>query len=233
MVRWSCTPVLVDAANFDDVQYALGAPTHHPDGERAVRGEPDRAAGLAPPRREFGKGLGVQFMMRGPLTRAGVFALGAAAGAGFGFLEALLYGVAAIEEGLGHWWEIMLVRGGSSSLHVLATGLVGLAWWHWSVARRPATSWRLFGLAVLLHALWNAFAVTLFSKIFGLDTLSDRTIAITAYSVVAVVSVAFIVAIAAVARRIRDVPEAPAEGTPLAGMSPWLAADHKRARSAA
>jgi len=98
-----------------------------------------------------------------------------------------------------------------------------LAWWHWSVARRAAPGWRLFGLAVLLHALWNAFAVTLFSKIFGLETLSDRTIAVIAYSVVAVVSVGFIVAIGVIARRLREAPVGPVEGTPLAGMSPWLA----------
>jgi hypothetical protein len=181
------------------------------------------AAVLAPLSEEFGKSLGVRFMMRGPTTRAQAFALGAAAGAGFGFLEALLYGTSVVDEGLGAWWWIMLVRGGSTSLHVLATGLAGVAWWHWRYGRNAATGWRLFGLAVLLHAAWNAFAVTVFSKIFGLDTLSDRTIAIIGFTVVAVASLAFVVATALIARRIREGEAPPVEGTDLASMSAWLA----------
>jgi hypothetical protein len=223
----------VDAASFDDVQSAIEYADLILTENEQFAANLIVAAVLAPLSEEFGKGLGVRFMMRGPTTRAQAFALGAAAGAGFGFLEALLYGVAGVEEGLGHWWEIMLIRGGSSSLHVLATGLVGLAWWHWSVGRQRAAGWRLFGLAVLLHAVWNAFAVTLFSKIFGLDTLSDRTIAVLAYGVVAVVSLAFIAAIVATARRLREPTPARVEGTALEAMAPWLGEPDTNERGAA
>ena len=173
------------------------------------------AALVAPIIEEGAKSLGARFMMRPTTTRSEAFVLGAAAGAGFGFLEAMLYGVAAVNQaGPGVWWSIMLVRGGSTSLHVLNTGLVALAWWYWSFGGRRRRAWLLFSLAVCLHALWNAFAVVLDSRIFGLNTLSDHAITAVAYVSVGVLAAAFIVAIPLIARRLREptpvLSEAPA-----------------------
>ena len=60
------------------------------------------------------------------------------------------------------------------------------------------------------------------SRIFVLDTLSNRTLEILAYAIVAVVSSAMILAIPLVARRLRDAPPPPVEGTPLAAVQAWL-----------
>jgi RsiW-degrading membrane proteinase PrsW (M82 family) len=177
----------------------------------------------APLAEEFGKSIGVRLLFRPMTTRAQAFQLGAFAGAGFGFLEALLYGLGGIGAGLDRWWEIMLVRGGSTSLHVLCTGLASIGWWYWARAGRPRTAAALFTLAVSFHAIWNAFAAIISSRILGLDAVSDHTLEIVAYAVIAVVSLAFITAIPLVARAIRDDVPASVEGTPLSGMTPWLA----------
>jgi hypothetical protein len=132
------------------------------------------AAVLAPVSEELAKSLSVRFTMAPNATRAQCFLLGAAAGAAFGFLEALLYGLAGIQEGgLGSWWEIMLVRGGSTSLHVICTGLAGLAGGTGPAldvtgSRSPSSPARS------IHAGWNA--------VFGdrcahhLNTINSRTL---------------------------------------------------------
>jgi hypothetical protein len=171
---------------------------------------------------EFLKGLSVRLLMRRSTTRAQAFAMGAAAGAGFGFVEALLYGAGVVSEDLTAWWEIMLIRAGSTSLHCLATGLVGVAWWYWSIAGRKRSALGLFFTAVFLHALWNGFAVTLESEIFWIGTLEDQTIEYIAYGFVIVLAVAFLSAITMLARVMRTSPHPPVETTPLFRMEPWL-----------
>lgn len=177
---------------------------------------------LAPLSEEFAKGLSVRFLLRRTMTRGQAFMLGAAAGAGFGFLEAMLYGLNGISNNLADWWQIMLLRGGSTSLHVLCTGLTGIGWWYWTVAKRSRVGVGLFALAVLFHASWNGAFTLLESRILGLDTLSDRALEVIAYVIVAVVSSAFIVAIPIVARRLRDPAPPTVEGTPLGALAPWL-----------
>ena len=177
---------------------------------------------LAPVAEEFGKSLSVRFLMRPTSTRAQCFALGAAAGAGFGFLEAMFYGVGVISENLDDWWQIMLIRGGSSSLHVICSGMAGVGWWYWSVGRRHRPTIALFAGAMLIHGAWNAFAAVLDSRILVLDTLSNRTLEVVAYGVIGVASAAMIVAVPVVARWLRDAPPEPVTGTPLAGMQAWL-----------
>jgi hypothetical protein len=176
---------------------------------------------LAPVSEEFGKSLGVRFMMQPHTTRAQCFLLGAFAGAAFGFLESMLYGFAAVSEDLHFWWAIMLVRGGSTSLHVICTGLAGVGWWYWSRARRHRVALSLFGAAMLIHAAWNAFATVLDSRIFGLDTIDSTLLDVVAYAMIAAFSLAMIAAIPVIAVRLRD-PIAPVEGSPLARMAPWL-----------
>jgi len=179
------------------------------------------AAVLAPLSEEFGKSLGVRFVMRADTTRAQCFLLGAFAGAGFGFLEAMLYGLAAIGDDLSFWWAIMLLRGGSTSLHVIGTGVAGVGWWYWSRAKRHRMALSMFAAAVLIHAAWNALATVLESRIFGLDTLDNTLLDVIAYGAIAAFSLAMIAAVPLIARRLRE-PVAPAEGLPLASMAPWL-----------
>lgn len=176
---------------------------------------------LAPLSEEFAKGLGVRFMMRRATTRAQALTLGADAGAGFGFLEALLYGLAGISEDLGGWWQIMLIRAGSTSTHVFDTALVGLAWWYWSIGRRHGVAAGLAAIAVLEHAAWNGFATVLDSRVFGLEDVSEDTLRMLVYGMVAVVSPLLVLATLVMARRLRDTTP-PVLGTPLEGMRPWL-----------
>jgi RsiW-degrading membrane proteinase PrsW (M82 family) len=172
---------------------------------------------------EFFKGLSVRFVMRRMTTRGQAFLLGVTAGAGFGFVEALLYGVGGVSEDLGFWWLIMLMRAGSTSLHSLNTGFVGLAWWHWSIQRRWRPASAFFGLAVVLHAIWNGFYVTLMSELPWVGTLDSRTVERVVYVFVSAMALALIVAIPLVARRLREPPPPPVETTPLAAMVPWIA----------
>jgi RsiW-degrading membrane proteinase PrsW (M82 family) len=180
------------------------------------------AAVAAPLIEEFAKGLGVRFMMRRWNTRAQAMVLGAAAGAGFGFVEALMYGLAGVDGDQSHWWLYMLVRGGSTSLHVFNTSLVALAWWHWSFGKRPRTGWLLFGAAVLMHAAWNGLLVTLTSRIFGLETVSERAIEVAAYVIIAGAVLTMLAALPRIARALREPLPPSVEDTPLAVMSPWL-----------
>lgn len=180
------------------------------------------AAVVAPLIEEFAKGLGVRFTLRRYNTAAQAMVLGAAAGAAFGFVEAQLYGLAGATEDPGTWWLALLLRGGSTSLHVFNTSLVALAWWHWSFGKRPRLGALLFATAVVVHALWNGLLVTLSSRIFGLETLSERAVEVIAYALVSVIAVTLVGALPLIARRLREAPPMPVAGTPLAGMRAWL-----------
>jgi hypothetical protein len=117
----------------------------------------------------------------------------------------------------------MLIRAGSTSLHCVNTGLVGLAWWYWSIGLRKRPAISLFLTAVLFHAIWNGFAVTLESEIFWVGTLEDRTIELIAYGFVTIIGAAFVLAIPLIARALRERPPPSVVGTPLAHMTPWVA----------
>jgi hypothetical protein len=177
---------------------------------------------LAPLVEEAAKPIGVAVMLTAITTRAQAFTMGAAAGAAFGFFEALGYGLAVVQDDISAWWEIMLVRGGSTSLHVFATGLVGLALWYWMRQSRRDVALKLFGAAVLLHALWNGIAVILYSRIFILDTLSLRAVEVIGYATLVPITLACIVGVGVLARRLREPRPRPVEATPLASMSPWM-----------
>jgi len=177
---------------------------------------------FAPVIEEFGKGLGVRFMLRRDTTRAQAFVLGAAAGAGFGFLEGMLYGVAGVhQDGPGGWASIMLIRGGSTSLHVANTALVGLGWWY-LVHGRAKAGWLLFAVAVLNHAAWNAFATAIDSRILGLDTLSGHVLEIVAYVFVGVIAGAFIAAIPIIGRHLQRADARPPVAGAITELQPWM-----------
>lgn len=119
---------------------------------------------------ELAKGLAVPLaaLAGRRLTRLDGFLLGAAAGAGFAVLEGILNGALALRMP-GTWWALMLVRGGTAAIHVLASALVGLGW---QVALEHGAAGRgrrwvgAIGLglaAIALHGAWNGAA--------GLQTL--------------------------------------------------------------
>ena len=111
---------------------------------------------MAPLIEEFFKGLGVLllgFRLRGQ-TQALLW--GVACGAGFAVGESLFNGSIALDG----WGAVMLLRAGASLMHCVASGFMGLGWHQALVDRRP---WRLlaaYGASTLIHALWNAAAVS-------------------------------------------------------------------------
>jgi hypothetical protein len=88
------------------------------------------------------------------------FLFGAAAGAGFALFESAANGALALGQGDG-WWALMLVRLGATGMHVLASGLTGLAWQQALVEGRWVRAGGLGLLAVILHGAWNLCAVGL------------------------------------------------------------------------
>ena len=84
------------------------------------------------------------------------FILGAVSGAGYALFENL-----ALASSTGMWLEIVISRWGTTSVHILASGLVG--WGLISAVKRGRTHRLVFSYlaAVLVHGLWNALNVLL------------------------------------------------------------------------
>jgi hypothetical protein len=109
---------------------------------------------LVPAIEELFKPLGV-WLLAGKLnSTAQGFTLGALSGAGYGLIETI-----GVSGQAGEWASLLLSRIGTGLLHITTSALMGaaivLAW-------RERRYLRLLGtyfLAVLLHGLWNAFAI--------------------------------------------------------------------------
>lgn len=85
------------------------------------------------------------------------FWVGALSGAGFALFEGLI----ASADPTAGWGFILLIRGGSSIMHVVASALAG-----WGIAdfRATARMSRLvggYGMAIFIHATWNAAVVAI------------------------------------------------------------------------
>ncbi len=91
-----------------------------------------------------------------PRDKARAFLVGAACGAGFGFAEALLLGMA----GLGPLWAAsMLVRVFSTLMHALLSGIAGLGWYALAAEGRWIPGVRGIALAIIGHGLWNSLVL--------------------------------------------------------------------------
>ncbi len=100
---------------------------------------------------ETAKSLAIWSVFDRLVSPAQGFVIGALSGAGFALLESLLAS-ATPDPG---WASTLLVRGGSTMMHILAAGLTG-----WGIAslRVHKSYGRMFGmyaLAMSLHGLWN------------------------------------------------------------------------------
>lgn len=110
---------------------------------------------IAPISEELVKSLGVPLARARLRSSRDAFLWGVTAGAGFSMVEGLF--VAAVPAG--EWWLGMLTRWGSTILHALATGIMGLGWW---ALLAEGKRWRIFlsyGVSTSLHALWNGTVV--------------------------------------------------------------------------
>jgi len=109
---------------------------------------------IAPLVEEFAKPLVTLPILR-HLDQKQTFWVGALAGAGFAALESSVYGTIGIQI----WIGFLLVRALGSAIQPLGSGLVALGWRD-VLRKEPRGGWsswtRRYGIAVTLHAAWNA-----------------------------------------------------------------------------
>jgi len=128
---------------------------------------------IAPLGEELFKSLGVALMSYRRPGAAQAFLWGVAGGAGFAIAEGLFNSAIALES----WSAVVLLRVGSTLMHCLGSGLMGLGWYYLLRTRRP---WHILGTyaaSVGLHVLWNMgaigmAAVSLGAMASGADELS-------------------------------------------------------------
>lgn len=116
-------------------------------------------AGAIPVIEEVGKFLavGVLFLARRP-SRAQALVWGIVSGAAFGVYEAALANPLT-DPGVGA--AVAVLRVGALLIHSCATALTSLGFYEWIVQRRPQWFFASMGMAIGLHAVWNALAVAL------------------------------------------------------------------------
>ena len=188
--------------------------------------------GLAPIMEEGFKALGLTLVLPRQPSPTVALTLGVAVGAGFGVLEASIYGLGSFYEESGiEWWTLMLIRGGATSMHALNTGLLGLALYYDRSERRFRRAFLLYLAAVALHGLWNGLAVLAGTRvIFTFEGLNEGQLVWLAFGLTMALSLAVLAVLYAVARtayraspKIGDETEAPGpERTPLPVLEPWL-----------
>jgi RsiW-degrading membrane proteinase PrsW (M82 family) len=97
-------------------------------------------------------------------TKSEVIMWGLAAGAGFAFTENVLntQGVLTGGDGLGGLWAgAMLLRVGTTCMHMVTTGTVAVGWYYALVERRRSRMLLLLAAATVAHAVWNTAAIAL------------------------------------------------------------------------
>jgi len=103
---------------------------------------------IGPLAEELAKLLGVA--LRRPTRASEAWVWGVSAGAGFGIIEAVLFGALGLDAGA--WLTSMLARACATLMHATMTGLAGLGW-------RARGGWRLVALAIVGHGLWNTLVL--------------------------------------------------------------------------
>ena len=106
---------------------------------------------ISPLVEELLKPVGVLLIWRRP-GRAEAFLWGLAGASGFAAAEGMFNSAVDLDA----WLPVVLMRVGTSQVHCLAGGLVGLGWYFLRTDGQP---WRAVGLylvAVALHGTWNA-----------------------------------------------------------------------------
>lgn len=167
------------------------------------------AAVVAPLVEEAFKGLAVRLTLSEGSTRFSAMVLGVAAGAAFGVMEALAYGLYAFSDPSLDWWSLMLVRAGATVMHAFNTALVGLGWYAGLREGRWRRALAAYGAAVAIHAAWNALAVLVSTRfILPLEGLSDRELAALGYAFMAPLACLLLAALMAMSRRVQRGAEA-------------------------
>lgn len=121
------------------------------------------------------KGLGPGiWIVRTKPTAGRALLWGLAAGAGFAFSENLLMGANLVNGGGGTgqlWWLPMLLRGGTSLVHVGATATVSLGWYSAFVEARRTSALLFFFAGFAAHGTWNLLTIVVSGAISGAGLL--------------------------------------------------------------
>jgi hypothetical protein len=110
---------------------------------------------IAPLGEELFKPLGVALMSYRRPGAARAFLWGVAGGAGFAIAEGFFNSAIALEG----WSAVVLLRVGSTLMHCLGSGLMGLGWYHLLRTRRLWPILGTYAASVGLHVLWNMGAI--------------------------------------------------------------------------
>ncbi len=110
-------------------------------------------------------------MTKPSLTRALLW--GIAAGAGYAFSENLFNGAVGLSPqagAAGTWALPMMLRGGTSFVHIATTATVSVGWYSALVLKRRARFLLYFIAALAAHGFWNFISVVLSTVVAGTGT---------------------------------------------------------------
>jgi RsiW-degrading membrane proteinase PrsW (M82 family) len=112
-------------------------------------------SGLTPLIEEIAKTIATWTIFDHLETTAQGFVVGVLSGAGFGVLESLL----ASAQPDANWAATLLIRGGSTMMHIVTASLTGWGIASFRVNRSIGRMLGMYALAIFLHGLWNACVV--------------------------------------------------------------------------
>ena len=110
---------------------------------------------IAPVVEETAKSLTVWAVFDHLSSPAQGFVIGALSGTGFGLVESLLASVQPDSS----WATTLLVRGGSTMMHIVAASLTGWGIASFRTTKRPERMIGAYALAMCLHSSWNACVI--------------------------------------------------------------------------
>lgn len=114
-------------------------------------------SGLAPIIEEAAKSIAVWTVFDRLDSGVQGFLAGALSGAGFGLLESLFASATPDPS----WAATLLIRGGSSMMHIAAASLTGWGIARFHLTRRLAPLLGGYAGALILHSLWNAAVISI------------------------------------------------------------------------
>lgn len=99
------------------------------------------------------------------VTKSEALLWGLAAGAGYAFTENMFNAQGTLTDltsPTSFWAVIMLLRAGTSLMHITATATVSIGWYHALVNKNKSRLVLLLAAATLAHAIWNSTALLAF-----------------------------------------------------------------------
>ncbi len=114
-------------------------------------------SGLAPLIEESAKSIAVWTVFDRLGTPAQGFIAGALSGAGFGLMESLFASATPDPS----WMATLLIRGGSSMMHIAAASITGWGIARFRASRHLTTLLAGYAGAMVLHSLWNAAVISI------------------------------------------------------------------------